>query len=183
MEEFLKELANLLFPDLQIILNYDGIAEYEQKLAGLYYGANLTSLSTERMAEIIKRRMDGFSQYIEQGFASMMSRCKSSEEKRWLAELKKVKLKYYDRFMTLLAPRPQEEILTNEQDWVTYDELREKLNVRGLTRINDAAWRKKNGFTAYRQPCGKGSAVVYSITETKNWFETNGLKNTGARKK
>lgn len=50
MEEFLKELANLLFPDLQIILNYDGVAEYEQKLAGLYYGANLTSLSTERMA-------------------------------------------------------------------------------------------------------------------------------------
>lgn len=184
MEEFLKELANLLFPDLQIILNYNGVAEYEQKLAGLYYGANLTSLSTERMTEIIKRRMDGFSQYIEQGFASMMSKCKSSEEQKWLIELQKVKQKYYDRFMALLKSDSIEESTTNDiQDWVTYDELREKLNVRGLTRINDATWRKKNGFTAYRQPCGKGSAVVYSIRETKNWFETNGLKNTGARKK
>jgi len=175
MEEFLRELANLFFSAPQIALNYEGVAGYEQKLANLYYGASLTSLSTDRMAELFKKRMEGFAQYIETGFAAMIKKSKSYEEEKWLTELKAIKLKYYNKFISLITPTPLEDLSNEEnKDWVTYDELRRAVQVSGLSRVNDATWRKRNGFTAFRQPCGKGSAVMYSISETKNWFENNG---------
>ena len=58
-----------------------------------------------------------------------------------------------------------------EKEWITYDELIEKYDFRGVKSAKDASWRKKNGFDkCVSQTGGKGSAVKYSVTRINEWL-------------
>ena len=60
---------------------------------------------------------------------------------------------------------------TCEKEWITYDELVQTFDFRGVKSAKDAAWRKKNGFDmCVSQSGGKGSAVKYSITKINEWL-------------
>lgn len=61
--------------------------------------------------------------------------------------------------------------LISEKEWITYAELIQKYDFRGVKSVKDAKWRKKNGFNAcVSQSGGKGSAVKYSITKINEWL-------------
>lgn len=66
-----------------------------------------------------------------------------------------------------------EEIVTSESDkeWITYEELIQMFDFRGVKSAKDASWRKKNGFDkCVSQSGGKGSAVKYSVSKIKDWL-------------
>ena len=61
-----------------------------------------------------------------------------------------------------------------EREWITYDELVQMYDFRGVKSAKDASWRKKNGFDkCVSQSGGKGSAVKYSVSKINEWL-TNG---------
>lgn len=61
-----------------------------------------------------------------------------------------------------------------KKEWITYDELIEIYDFRGVKSAKDASWRKKNGFDkCVSQAGGKGSAVKYSVSKINEWL-TNG---------
>ena len=58
-----------------------------------------------------------------------------------------------------------------EKEWITYDELIERYDFRGVKSAKDASWRKKNGFDkCVSQAGGKGSAVKYSVSKINEWL-------------
>lgn len=62
----------------------------------------------------------------------------------------------------------------SEKEWITYEELIQMFDFRGVKSAKDAAWRKKNGFDrCVSQSGGKGSAVKYSVSKINEWL-TNG---------
>lgn len=66
-----------------------------------------------------------------------------------------------------------EEIVTSEseKEWITYEELIQMFDFRGVKSAKDASWRKKNGFDkCVSQSGGKGSAVKYSVSKIKDWL-------------
>ena len=66
-----------------------------------------------------------------------------------------------------------EEIVTSEseKEWITYEELIQMFDFRGVKGAKDASWRKKNGFDkCVSQSGGKGSAVKYSVSKIKDWL-------------
>ena len=64
-----------------------------------------------------------------------------------------------------------DEIQYREKEWITYDELIERYDFRGVKSAKDASWRKKNGFDkCVSQAGGKGSAVKYSVSKINEWL-------------
>ena len=65
-------------------------------------------------------------------------------------------------------------IPVSEKEWITYEELIQMYDFRGVKSAKDASWRKKNGFDkCVSQSGGKGSAVKYSVSKINEWL-TNG---------
>lgn len=65
-------------------------------------------------------------------------------------------------------------IPVSEKEWITYEELIQMYDFRGVKSAKDASWRKKNGFDkCVSQSGGKGSAVKYSASKINEWL-TNG---------
>ncbi len=66
------------------------------------------------------------------------------------------------------------EVAITEKEWITYDELVQMYDFRGVKSAKDASWRKRNGFDkCVSQSGGKGSAVKYSVSKINEWL-TNG---------
>lgn len=59
-----------------------------------------------------------------------------------------------------------------EKEWITYDELIQMFNFRGVKSAKDPKWRKRNGFEkCVSQAGGKGCAVKYSVSKIKEWLD------------
>lgn len=58
------------------------------------------------------------------------------------------------------------------REYITYEELIQTYNFRGVKSAKDPKWRKKNGFDkCVRQSGGEGSAVRYSVSEINEWLQ------------
>jgi hypothetical protein len=66
-----------------------------------------------------------------------------------------------------------------DKEWVTYEELIQMFDFRGVKSAKDAAWRKKNGFDKCVSQTGKGTAVKFVVSKVKEWLDNGG----GVKKK
>ena len=66
-----------------------------------------------------------------------------------------------------------------EKEWVTYDELIQMFDFRGVKSAKDASWRKKNGFDKCVSQTGRGTAVKFVVSKVKEWLDNGG----GVKKK
>lgn len=65
-----------------------------------------------------------------------------------------------------------EESVSNKE-WVSYDELIQMFDFRGVKSAKDAQWRKKMGFDkCVKQAGGKGCAVIYSVSKVREWLDS-----------
>lgn len=62
-----------------------------------------------------------------------------------------------------------------DKDWVTYEELIQMFDFRGVKSAKDAAWRKKNGFDKCVSQTGKGTAVKFVVARVKEWLDNGGV--------
>lgn len=62
-----------------------------------------------------------------------------------------------------------------DKDWVTYEELIQMFDFRGVKSAKDAAWRKKNGFDKCVSQTGKGTAVKFVVAKVKEWLDNGGV--------
>lgn len=64
---------------------------------------------------------------------------------------------------------------TDDKEWITYAELIQMFDFRGVKSAKDANWRKRNGFEkCISQSGGAGSAVKYSVSKIIEWLNCGG---------
>ena len=66
-----------------------------------------------------------------------------------------------------------------DKEWVTYEELIQMFDFRGVKSAKDASWRKKNGFDKCVSQTGRGTAVKFIVARVKEWLDNGG----GVKKK
>lgn len=62
-----------------------------------------------------------------------------------------------------------------DKEWVTYDELIQMFDFRGVKSAKDAAWRKKTGFDKCVSQTGKGTAVKFVVARVNEWLDNGGV--------
>ena len=70
----------------------------------------------------------------------------------------------------------EKEEATPDKEWVSYDELIQMFDFRGVKSAKDAQWRKKMGFDkCVKQAGGKGCAVIYNVSKVKDWLNNESI--------
>ena len=70
----------------------------------------------------------------------------------------------------------EKEEATHDKEWVSYDELIQMFDFRGVKSAKDAKWRKKMGFDkCVKQAGGKGCAVIYNVSKVKDWLNNESI--------
>lgn len=64
-----------------------------------------------------------------------------------------------------------------ENDTITYRELIQKYNFRGVKSAKDPKWRKANGFDVCVSQSWKGCSVVFVVSKVEEWL-SNRKKNS-----
>ena len=67
-----------------------------------------------------------------------------------------------------------------ENDVITYKELIQKYNFRGVKSAKDPKWRRKHGFDACVSQSWKGCAVTFVVAKVDEWLSN---KNGDSKKK
>ena len=62
-----------------------------------------------------------------------------------------------------------------DKEWVTYEELIQMFDFRGVKSAKDASWRKKNGFDKCVSQTGRGTAVKFIVARVKEWLDNGGV--------
>lgn len=60
--------------------------------------------------------------------------------------------------------------VVREKEWVTYKELIELYDFRGVKSAKDPRWRKQNGFEDCVSQAGKGCAVTFVVAKVEEWL-------------
>ena len=77
----------------------------------------------------------------------------------------------------LLAADEEDDI---ENEVITYKELIQKYNFRGVKSAKDPKWRRKHGFDACVSQSWKGCAVTFVVAKVDEWLSN---KNGDSKKK
>ena len=64
----------------------------------------------------------------------------------------------------------QEGCAVCEREWVTYKELIEMYDFRGVKSAKDPKWRKQNGFDVCVSQSAKGCAVTFIVAKVDEWL-------------
>lgn len=59
-----------------------------------------------------------------------------------------------------------------EKEWISYKELIELYDFRGVKSAKDPKWRKKNGFEDCVSQAGKGCAVTFIVAKVEAWLSS-----------
>ncbi len=199
MKNLLPELVRWDYDDNSKTINgiswndNKALQQYERKLEGLYCSADFSLLVNEKYAEVVSKQMLSFISSIQQYATDDTDELRQNQELmlsnqkggRWnliptiqktsrIKEIAQLKISYAQKILSLISGETQHEVqsvnVMPEEEWINYEQLKERYHFKGASSVNDAAWRKKHNFYPAKQD-GKGCALRISVSELTRWLQ------------
>lgn len=192
MEELVNELLRMEVDDLHRLFNGFGSSEaYADYMANLFRMSDSSNLDNLAYANRLLVKLQDLEMLLDihlptsEALDSLNRDYQISphlkRDVEWytmLFNIRGIKEYYYRKVIEMLNVTPMSDKfeqlektpqLNVTDEWITYTELIQKYNFKGVTMVKDRQWRKKHNFFPAKQE-GKGCALRISVTELQRWL-------------